>query len=853
TRSPEAFHELLARCEVTVLNQTPSAFRQLIAEDASSAAALRLRLVIFGGEALEPGMLRPWFERHGDETPRLVNMYGITETTVHVPYHPVSRADLLEPTVSVIGRPIPDLRVHVLDRHLNLCPIGVAGELSVSGAGLARGYLNRPELTREKFVANPFGAQPGDRLYRSGDLGRYLPDGQLQHLGRIDQQVKIRGHRIELGEIESVLGGHPEVRDAVVTAREDSPGDRRLVAYVIAVAGASPTASELRAFLKRDLPDYMIPAHFVPLDRLPLTANGKVDLRALPPPDGARRENEDLFVAPRTSAEEVLAAIWSQVLKTERVGIHDNFFDLGGDSILSIQIVARANQTGLRLSPRQVFAHQTVAELALAAEEGKAPIPPDHRKPVTGLVPLTPVQRWFLEGCGAHVDHFNQAFLLEAPRDLDRALLETAVRHLLFHHDALRLRLKNERGDWKQTIVAAEEKPVLASVDLSGVAPSEQDARMEAAAAEVQASLNTAHGPIVRFVSFDLGPGAPGRLLVVIHHLGVDGVSWHILLEDLEVACRQLGAGKEVVFPAKTTSVRQWAELLRDYAQSETVARELGYWLERAECPSSPIPLDHVAGPNIESSARKLSSSLTAEETDALLQEVPSAYRTQINDVLLAALVKAFDPWTTSGPLLIDLEGHGREDVVSGVDLSRTVGWFTTIFPVRLNFDGRSSLAEVLKGVKEELRAIPEKGIGYGLLRYLSADPEVRERLQSLPQAQVSFNYLGQFHRGSSASLFSIADGPTGPAHAPEALRRHVLGVNGIVLDGRLRIEWTYSENLHRRTTIEALAERYVEALRSLIAHCRSLSETSFTPSDFPLAGLKQERLDRILRKFGRE
>jgi amino acid adenylation domain-containing protein len=370
-RSPEAFHALLVRSGVTVLNQTPSAFRQLIARDISSVDSLSLRLVIFGGEALEPGILKPWFDRHGDESPSLVNMYGITETTVHVTYHPVTRADLLQPSVSVIGRPIPDLQVYILDPHLQLCPIGIPGELYVAGAGLALGYLRRPELTSERFIPNPFATEPGERLYKTGDLGRYRPSGEIEYLGRIDQQVKIRGYRIELGEIEAVLAQHPNVREAVVVAREDTSGGRSLVAYIVE-NGESPSVSEIRTFLKRSLPDYMVPSTYVRLERLPLTPSGKVDRRSLPSPDLTRPGLEQAFVAPRTAVEQLLAGIWAQVLSLERVGIHDNFFELGGHSLLATRLMARIrDDLHVELPLRSLFEFPTISGLVEAIERAR--------------------------------------------------------------------------------------------------------------------------------------------------------------------------------------------------------------------------------------------------------------------------------------------------------------------------------------------------------------------------------------------------------------------------------------------------------------------------------------------------
>jgi amino acid adenylation domain-containing protein len=380
-RDAPAFHDLLRKERVTILNQTPSAFSQLARVDEERApGALALRCVVFGGEALDVGSLRTWLDRHGDETPRLVNMYGITETTVHVTYRRILRADGDRPGVSPIGEPIPDLTLHVLDARGRAVPIGVPGELYVGGAGVARGYLARPALTAERFLD-----RDGARLYRTGDLAKRLPDGDVAYLGRLDDQVKIRGFRIELGEVGSVLARHTAVREAAVVACEDAPGDRRLVAYVVP-RGDAPTTAELRDHLRRTLPEHMVPATFVTLDALPLTSSGKVDRKALPLPGSERPDLGVAFVAPRTPVEETLARAWREALRVERVGVHDNFFALGGDSLLSIRATLAAASNGVPLKPKHLFERQTIAELAPLFEPGAAPPPSTHPC-------LVPIQR----------------------------------------------------------------------------------------------------------------------------------------------------------------------------------------------------------------------------------------------------------------------------------------------------------------------------------------------------------------------------------------------------------------------------------------------------------------------------
>jgi amino acid adenylation domain-containing protein/non-ribosomal peptide synthase protein (TIGR01720 family) len=847
SRSPEAMHDLLVRERVTVLNQTPSAFRPLMEADAARPAdALALRWVIFGGEALDPRSLRGWVERHGDEGPRLVNMYGITETTVHVTWRPLSREDVFGGSGSVIGGPIPDLRVYVLDASGAPAPIGVPGELYVGGAGAARGYLGRPGLTAERFVPDPFSGEPGARLYRSGDRARWLRGGELEYLGRLDQQVKVRGFRIELGEIESTLAAHPRIREVLVTTWERSPGDRQLVAYAVP-AGDAPAAHELRAFLAERLPEHMVPAAFVLLPAFPLTPNGKLDRAALPHPDGARPELESAYRAPRNAVEEALAQLWAAVLGVERVGVEDSFFELGGDSILIIQVTARASQAGIRITPRQMFQHQTVAALAAAATF--APAAEDEQGPVEGPVPLTPIQRWFFAQDLPDPHHFNQVMLLEPREPLDAGVVEEAVARLLEHHDALRLRFERRDGGWRQWNAPPDSAVPFQTVDLSGLPDAERGAALEAAAAERQASLDLAAGPLVRAVLFQLGEGRQ-RLLVVAHHLVVDGVSWRVLVEDLETACRQLARGEPVRLPPKTASFSRWAQRAARDAASPEVRAELPFWIDEAGAPRPPLPRDGT-GANTEGSARIVSRALDAEETRALLQDVPRAYHTRANDALLSALAEAFAEWTGHPSLLVEMEGHGRDEEDDAMDLSRTVGWFTSVYPVRLEaVDGGPG--EQLKATKERLRRVRRGGTGYGLLRFGGADAEAARTLAALPAAEVSFNYLGQFDSTFSAeTFFARSAEPVGAARNPAGLRTHLLAVTASVRGGRLRTSWSYSEHLHHRPTVERLADAYLAALRSLIAHVQSPDAGGYTPSDFPAAGISQRDLDALLRLVG--
>ena len=847
SRSPEAFYELLAREKVTVLNQTPSAFRQLIqAEESVGQKGLALRYVIFGGEALEMQSLRPWFERHGDERPRLINMYGITETTVHVTYRPLSKNDLN--SGSVIGVPIPDLQIYILDENGQLVPIGVPGEMHVGGEGLARGYLRRPELTQQRFIPNHVTGREGARLYKTGDLARFLPGHDIEYLGRIDHQVKIRGFRIELGEIESVLLQHPAVRSAVAMAREDEPGVKRLAAYVV-TSQPTPEVSVLREHLKRKVPDYMVPAAFVFLDALPLTASGKVDRKALPVPESQRPELTRRYVAPRTPAEKTLSAVWSKALRVENVGIEDNFFELGGDSILSIQIISAARREGLKLTPKLLFSNQTIASLAGVA--GVAESENTSAVEAAGEVPLTPIAKWFFGQNLEDLHHYNQAFLFTVAENLARGVLEQALAELSRHHDALRLRAAQENGCWKMFYSGSSERPPLEWMDISKLSEAEQRAAVEATSAKQQANLNIQDGPVWRVVYFNLGDGRPSRLLFVVHHLAVDGISWRPLLEDLETAYQQLKSKRKAALPAKTASYKTWAERLRTLAESASLKQESPYWAAVTE-PSAvtealkPLAMDAAAA-NTEGHAKKVTVTLDEDATRALLQTVPAAYNTQINDVLLTALGRAWAKWTGSRTLYTNLEGHGRENLFEDVDVSRTVGWFTSIFPVRLELNDSGENwqpGETLKSVKEQLRRIPQRGVGYGILRYLSGEPA----LQSRPEPAMVFNYLGQFDRAVAGSkLLCFATENSGPWHSPKQKRRHVLEINSLVMNDRMKFGFTYSPGLRDEKKIQEFADRFLNALREVIAHCRLPDAGGRTPSDFPLARLDQASLDRLL------
>ncbi|WP_242039624.1 non-ribosomal peptide synthetase [Anabaena sphaerica] len=833
--------DLIAQENITILQLVPSLLRVLLKEK-NLKNCHSLRRVFCGGEVLTFDLQNKLFQILPNV--ELCNLYGPTEATIDTTYYKCKYED--KRPIVPIGRAIANTQIYLLDIHLQPVPIGVPGEIYIGGAGLARGYLNRPDLTAEKFITNPF--LPNSKLYKTGDLARYLLDGNIEFIERIDGQVKLRGFRIELGEIETQLNQHLQVKQAVVLVREDVPGEKRLVAYIIPDQKHSLTVSELRNFLKQNLPDYMIPTVFILLDNLPFLPNGKIDRKALPAPDKARPDLQAVFAAPRTQTEETLVRIWSEVLRLDNVGINDNFFELGGDSILSLQVIAKANQAGLQLTPKQIFEYQTIADLALVASTNKKIF--IKQGIVTGSLPLTPIQNWFFDQELLDYHHWNQSVMLEVDQTCNPILLEQVVKQLILHHDALRLQFENTEFGWKSIISQPENISNFSIIDLSKLPEDEQYQAIEIKANALQASLNLSQGQLVKVALFKLGDNQPNRLLIIIHHLAVDGISWRILLEDLQTAYQQVRQSEKIQLPAKTTSVKQWAEKLQKYAKSETVKSEINYWLYQHNQNISPLPVDYPNGENTVDLACTVSVTLTPEETTSLLLEVPATYQTQINDILLTALVQTFQQWTANSSLLVNLEGHGREDILENVDLSRTVGWFTTIFPVLLDITAVVEPGAALKTVKEQLRSIPHKGINYGVLRYLS-EKSITEKVQTLPEAEVTFNYLGQFDQIiSQTSIFKPALESTGNNQSPRGKRNSLLEVNSLIVDGKLRLNWTYSKALHQPETVEKLAQEYLEKLRSLILHCLSPNAGGFTPSDFPQMNFSQAELDQLIAEL---
>ncbi|WP_162150808.1 MULTISPECIES: non-ribosomal peptide synthetase [Methylosinus] len=828
SRDPQRLAADIAR-GVTILEAVPSMIRALLELADSDASIDGLRWLLPCGEAFAPELCRRFMERYPQV--RLLNAYGPAECSDDVTYHPIIEPPIGDELSVPIGRPVDNTKIYLLDRWLDPAPIGVDAEICVAGVQVGRGYLGRADLTAASFAPDPFGP-PGSRLYRTGDLGRYRADGVIEFLGRVDHQVKIRGHRIEPGEVEACLSAHVDVCAAAVVAREASRGVYRLVAYVVG-RDREPEPEELRAYLRQSLPDYMIPSAFVNLGALPLTRNGKVDRKALPEPDIAA-QLADKFVAPRNDAERALAKIWADVLRVDAVGVHDNFFELGGDSILSIQIVSRARRAGLTLMPKQIFDLPTVAQLAEAARAQSAIV---EEGVVAGEAPLTPIQHWFFEQELDEPHHWNLAVLLELRDEMTPADFETATRRLVEHHDALRMRFTQRERGWSAFVAPSEEGDVFHVEDLSSVPAEAHEETIAARATQWQRRFDLAAGPLFRIVWFDLGASAKPRILLAAHHLVVDGVSLRILLEDMESACRQAKSGRAITLPAKTTSYRTWARRL---SQTAIPPGDIDYWSALDEIEAQPLHVENPRGSRRRRHGAEARVALDAETTRALLQDAPAAYHTRINELLLASFARAVCAWTGSNVVTIDLEGHGREDVIAGVDVSRTVGWFTSIYPVRLQDVLESDPEQLIKSVKEQLRRIPTNGFYHGVRRYLRDEGGAR--------GDILFNYLGRLDQALSPdSPFAPATGASGENLSLEGSFSHEWEIVGDVTDGCLRLCWRFSAERYSRSTIEALAAEWKRELEGLVRHCLDVETSSFTPSDFPLSTLGQADLDRLI------
>ncbi|SEW42715.1 non-ribosomal peptide synthase domain TIGR01720/amino acid adenylation domain-containing protein [Chitinophaga sp. YR573] len=801
---PELLAAFISTHKITHIHMVPAMLRTLPIRHYPA-----LRRVIAGGDSCPRTLAEAW----GRHYP-FYNEYGPTETTVTATeYLYVNGND--DQMVLPIGRPLGNTAIYIMDKQQRLVPPGIKGEIYIGGIGVARGYLNRPELTEQKFIADPF--IPGDRMYRTGDLGKWLPDGNIMFLGRSDDQVKIRGHRIELGEIEAVLRTNDHISDAVVTVRDQN----RLMAFVIPAGTFDGIA--IREWLKTKLPDYMIPVSITALDTFPLNANAKVDRQALP----------DVYIstiafeAPRNEIEQLLAQIWCELLRVTAVGMHENFFELGGDSITSIQMVSRLNRYGYTLHPQDIFDCQTIAKLSARLQQLKLLPPAAEQGMLSGRVGLLPIQRWFLDLDYKEKSHFSQAQLFRLDKNIQLSWLSSVIDALVRQHDTLRLTYSRNEDGWYQYY--GDIIPDVDVEDMTEVPQSEFSTMVTSICNRYRRSLDIGTGRLIRVVLLKTPAYEPAnRLFIVIHHLAVDGVSWRILLQQFQEAISMIAAGGTIELGTKSNSYREWVDALKRYTTTDILMSQLEYWKGVVKA-YTPLPLSRAKG------KEKLNYTVILDKTHttSLLHEVNQAYHTEINDILLAALAYTFCNWTGKKHLVAGMEGHGREYINREIDVSNTVGWFTTEYPLLLEVEAGMDIADLVVAVKEQLRRIPQKGIGYGLLRYLHPDQEINNVLAD-GKWDIVFNYLGQIDNiiteNSQISQAAENKGENFDYSYPPAA---LIDITGIVRGGELILHWGYAGD---DNTVISLADKYIDHLRLIIEHCRNVENKKLTPSDYGLA-----------------
>jgi iturin family lipopeptide synthetase B len=838
--SPETLLHYISTGKITYMKVTPTFFSIIVnCPDFSPELCRTLRLVVLGGEPVKVNDVELCHKIAGHV--RVINHYGPTETTIG------SAARFIDFTefsayrqAPSIGKPACNTRMYILDKYMQPLPIGSAGELWIGGDGVCSGYMNRPELTSEKFMPNPF--LKGDRLYRTGDIAAWQPGGNIKLSGRTDGQVKIRGYRIELGAIESYLMGHESIRDAVVIDREMENGARALCAYF--VCDEELPALRLREYLLKKAPEYMIPSYFVRLDEIPLGSHNKVDRKALPVPGS---EPEAGYVAPGSKIEELLVETWEQVLGRKSIGINDNFFMIGGDSIKTIQIISRMNKAGYKLKMRDLFRRPSISALAPFVEKLERTA---DQSIISGAIPLTPIQERFFSGPEIDNHHYNLSVMLYSPERLEGKGIEEVVRKIQEHHDALRMTYNKVDGKIIQTNHGPAYPFFVQEHDLCNMMHEEAVETLERYASEIQASINTAAGPLMKTGLFHLCDG--DRLLIVIHHLVIDGVSWRILFEDIESLYGQYKNSEPFVLPLKTDSYKKWAKRLPEYANNKRFLKEIDYWAGLGLTAAPTIIKDFPGENNLIKDADYVSFNLSEEETTNLLTKVNDPFGTEINDILLTALGMAFRETYGHDKVTIALEGHGREEIMKDINVSRTIGWFTSIFPVVLDMSYERNLSRQIKEVKEILRRVPNKGIGYGILRYLTADDH-KEGLRFDRDPQISFNYLGQFDTDLAHTSFSVAAESAGRQRSLKRRRNYELEVSGMISGNRLTLSITFSNKQYLKKTVEKLTGCYKSALTRLISYCSSLKEKEYTPGDFTYKKLPIETLERLLSEYNVE
>lgn len=825
---------------------TPAHLSLLQPKMEEGKTGLLTKKLVLGGEALLMGQVNQFAQSLPPI--EMINEYGPTEAAVGCSVYSINTSSLNNSTDSIsIGKAIDNAAMFIIGTNNELLPAGAIGEIAIAGAGLARGYLNNSDLTHQKFVTISFGGN-SQRIYKTGDLARRLHDGNIEYLGRKDDQVKIRGYRVELGEIEKVLMSSGLLQQAVVLLKETGEGNKRLVAYV--VPAEAYEKNELQAFVTGALPEYMVPVQWVEFDKFPLTSNGKIDRRALSQAGAAEPGNNSEFEVARNAFEEAMSEIVKKLLDIETVGIHDNFFDLGADSIISIQMVSRARKAGYELQIGDMFSHQTIARLSQLVESRVQEETPEGQVPVQSdtTAGLLPAQQWFFDKHFEDRSHFNQSLLLTINKRITTAAMQDALDKLVQRHQALRASFTKTHEGWQQ--VFGTSKVSVATADLQQVSNEKFANELTTICDQYQKSLDIQQGKLIQAVLINTPAAqAANRLFIVIHHLAVDGVSWRIIVDDLD----HLLAGGELKPNNHHASLSNWYKGLADFGLQQA-ATQTPYWSKIVE-QYEPLPTDFINKQSIKiKDTETLSVEFDAGQTRQLLQQVPSVFHTEINDNLLAALAKTLTAFTGDQKVVINMEGHGREQTDARIDISNNVGWFTSMYPVLLRVEPDENATDTVKNIKEQLRTIPGKGVGFGVLKYITKEAA----LQDKPTGDVVFNYLGQTDNViHSLNGLGLSTENNDEVLSSEFPIDEKLALNSLIRNGKLIVEWRYSTLHFKKETIENLANTYFNNLSILIGDTlqqKALTGPLNTPSDFGLQKLMTyKELDAFTEQLVKE
>lgn len=819
---------ILRENHVHVIKLTPA--HLILLQEKHNLQGSKIKRIIVGGEDLKVNLAKRTYELFQGQID-IFNEYGPTETVVGCMIHQYDYET--DTGVSVpIGRPIDNMQIYVLDEQLQPVPIGVHGEIYISGDGIAKGYLNQPQLTNQRFLDHPY--IPGKKLYRTGDLAKYTHNGNIEYIGRIDHQVKIRGYRVELGEIEHHLLNFPGIQQAVVIDQQESGGQRSLCAYIV---GAEETnSSEIRRYLAGLLPTYMIPSDFVYLQEIPLTPNGKVDRKALPKPDKGKRGRSDHVTSHCNDTQKKLMEVYQHVLAVDQIGLDDDFYDLGGDSIKAIQITSKLRQQGFHVKTKDITEYSTIRELSYQLESVQNALPVISQAPSEGKLDLNPIMAWFFEQNFAQDHYWHQSVLLKLKKRLDPTMINRILSILVRYHDSLRLNYDRESKTLYYNPEHLKIEDILQVYDLSTLPLEDQNKQMKEIAVQFKSNFDLSNDLLFKACLFQMGMDREPYLLLVAHHLVVDVISWQILLTDFVDVYEQLQQKKDVNL-LKTHSMQKWSEALRQASQPDEMEVQR-YWSQTVEH-SYEFPIDMNRGDDLLKDSLTLSQELSTEETSTLLTTANTAYGTEAHELMVMALVRTMMNISKQKEVVIELEGHGREYLSDQIDISRTVGWFTSMYPLRMVVDHEDQ-SESIKSMKEQLRQVPQKGISYGVMKYLSRDLEHEQK------KYVRFNYVGDLEQIFKHDLFELAWEDTGADVGPNNHMTALIDILAMVIDGKLRISVTFSQNKFYVETMERFINQYISELKELIKHCCDKNEVVLTPSDFGMVKLTQSELDSL-------